>query len=125
MANPHKGDVSFDAHGQTFTLCYSANAICEIEDVLDTSIMALSTKLAKAAKDPNSVRMSTIRAVLWGGLREHHPDIDLKAAGDLIPAAGGLMVIMNKISEAFQRAFPTPETKGARPPRGAARAGTG
>lgn len=126
MANPHKGDYAFEAAGAQFTLCYSANAICELEDALDTSIVALSQDLAQAAVHPEKARMSVIRTVFWAGLREHHPDVDVKAAGDLLMAAGGLMAGMNLISDAMGRAFPAPEMKGARPTRKArSRNGTG
>lgn len=118
MANPNKGEVAFDAGGKSYTLHFSTNAICELEDKLDRSFIAISSELAKAASAPEKIRLTTLRAIFWAGLQDHHPDIDLKAAGKLVVAAGGMAGVMKLISEGFERAFPDPETKDARPTNG-------
>jgi hypothetical protein len=115
MANPHRGEVSFDADGKSYTLHFSTNAICELEDKLDRSFVSISNDLAKAVSAPDKIRMTTLRAIFWAGLQDHHPEIDLKAAGKLILSTGGMLGVMNLITEGFARAFPDPETKGARP----------
>lgn len=126
MANAHRGELAFDVEGKEYTLHFSANAICELEDKLDRSFLSISKDLAAASTDPTQIRMSTLRAIFWSGLRDHHPDIDLQIAGELMIKAGGLAKAMDMISEAFTRAFPAAETKAARPPKGVQRKnGTG
>lgn len=118
MANPHKGQLEFEADGRRLTLHYSTNAICELEDELDRSFISISKEMAAATTEPDRIRFSTLRAILWAGLRDHHPEIDIKSAGDLMISVGGVVKAMQLISEGFSRAFPAPESKGARPPKG-------
>lgn len=112
MANQDRGEVSFDAAGETWTLHFSVDAICHVEDAVGRSFTAIAIDMQNK---PDSVGMKTVRALMWGGLRDRHPDITLVAAGELIPHIGGMVGAIEKIGEAFKRAFP--ETKGTRPPQ--------
>jgi hypothetical protein len=137
MVNPIRGEVSLPAGDETFTLRFSANALVDLEDALGMGIVAIGAEMTSWASQPARIRFKTIRAVVWAGLQEHHPErleggaanpdgVDLRRAGDIIVAAGGIEPVTSKISEAFARAFPAPETKGARPPKPeAATNGTG
>lgn len=127
MANPHKGEASFEASGKTYTLHLSADAICQMEDALDMGIVAISQEMATWGKDAKRIRLKTIRAVIWAALQDRHPDVDLKAAGELILAAGGVAAVVGALEQAFTLAFPPAETKGARPRKEAPQrmAGTG
>src|SRR5262245_27836205 len=118
MANPHKGEVSFSANGKTYTLRFSTDAICTAEEALDMGILAIADEMQSWRKSPDRIRMKIIRALFWAGLRDNHPDIELVHAGDLMIAAGGMLKVSELIAEAFSRAFPSAETKGARPPKG-------
>lgn len=128
MANPHKGEVAFDADGKTYTLRFSSNAICELEERLDKSFTKIGAELQAAVEtDPASIRFGTLRAIFWAGLQDHHPDIDLAAAGDVMIAAGGAVQAMALIGGAFVAAFPAREGGAGNPPKGAGKrkAGTG
>lgn len=118
MANPHRGEKSFSAGEQTYTLRYSVNAICALEEESGKTVTALGVEMA----DPGKVGLSLLRLLLWAGLREHHADISLAGAGDILEAVGAAKAAPI-IGEAFQLAFPK-ETRTARPPKGG-RAGTG
>lgn len=114
MANPHKGEVTFEAKGETWTLRYNTNVICSLEDELDMGIEDILERLQ------DSPRMSRVRTVFRYGLG----DVSEELAGDLIDEIG-IRRAANMFGEAFKRAFPTPGPGGgARPPKGAA-AGTG
>ncbi|MFA5897932.1 MAG: GTA-gp10 family protein [Hyphomicrobium sp.] len=111
--NPHKGEVALMAGEKTYVLRLSINAIAEIEDLMGEGIEAIIRK---------TDRVGTLRAILWGALREHHSELSLFDAGDIIgeigaPAAG------EKIGEALKLAFPVPE--GDARPQIAAQGGTG
>lgn len=110
MANPLKGEVEFTVEGTTYRLVLDANALATAENILDRPV-----------KEFDLERIATIRALLFGGLQSHHPDVDLFGAGRLISAAPD--VVGTKVGEALRLAFPAPE-KGARP-RKAAKGGTG
>jgi hypothetical protein len=77
-ANPMKGEVSFEASGETYTLQFSIDALCVLEEKLDMSVGKMAAKLAD---DP---RLSFLRTVFWGGLQANHPKVTVKEAGDLI-----------------------------------------
>ncbi|MCR5874363.1 hypothetical protein LRS10_09425 [Phenylobacterium sp. J426] len=83
-ANPETGVVSFEASGEAYRLQFSIDAICTLEDLLDKSVAEIGVQMARG-------RIGAIRASLWAGLREHHPKLPLKDAGELLkdPALKG------------------------------------
>ena len=98
MANPHRGQVSLGA----YTLSFSINALCELEDLLDQPM----AEIVAGMQSPEKMRMSTVRAMFWAALRDNHPAIDLEGAG-LIVSELGMGAAMAKVGEAFRLAFPT------------------
>lgn len=110
MANPHRGQVALKAGDATYTLCLSANAICELEDHTGRSISEIATSL-----NGNNVGMKTVRALVWAALQDHHPDVDLKEAGRIITDAG-MAETMEAVGNAFSLAFPEGDG-GSRPPK--------
>lgn len=118
MANPLKGEMSFDAEGKTYVLIYSNNALVELEDQLDRGIVDISQEMTSWAKQPEKIRLGLLRAVFWAGFIERHPEITVKMAGELMNKIGGVAKVTEVVSEAFARAFPDPETKvEAHPPK--------
>jgi hypothetical protein len=101
--NPHKGEVALTAGDKAYTLRLSINAMVDVETLLDKGINEIITSL-----DPETVRISTLRALLWGALREHHPQVSIFDAGDLISEIGAA-VAGEKIGEALKAAFPAAE----------------
>lgn len=84
MANPHRGDLAFTAGSQNYTIRYTIDSIVVLEEILGKGIMEIITDLQSWGQDQNKIRLGTIRSMLWAGLRCHHPEIDVKAAGELI-----------------------------------------
>ena len=117
MANKERGEVTVEADGKTYTLRFSIDAMCQMEDVTGKGVVAITQEFA----DPAKIRMATARAALWAALHEQHPELTLMQAGELIPKAGGLQVVLNKVSEAILLAFPT--TEGTARPQKAAKTG--
>lgn len=119
-ANRAKGEAGVTIDGTDYVLAFDANAMCEVEYVLDKSTDQILRALVR------SPAIHVVRALLWGGLRRHHPAVDLHGAGTLIEAMGGAGKALAKVGEALQSAFPDPEpgAETARPRKGA-RAGTG
>lgn len=125
MANPHKGELAFEAGGKTYTLRFSTNAICELEDKLDRSFLSISGDLAKAVTEPDKVRFGTVRAIMWAGLRDHHPNLTVEEAGEIMTQVGGMLPAVGLVTDAFVLAFPSPEAKDSNPPRPDQKIGTG
>lgn len=115
MANPHRGEVAFDAAGRRHTIRFDTNAICSLEDELG---MGFGEIAAHAAR----VHVSTIRAALRAGLGG---DGTIDEAGAIIDEIG-LRQAVTLLTEAFIRAYPREDdkTRRSRPQRGGA-AGTG
>ena len=113
MANPHKGEVEIKAGEATYTLRFSIDAICSLEAATGKPFTACAVEMT----DAKTASMTLVRLLLHAGLKENHPQISLKESGEIIPAAGGMLVVTEKVFEAFALAFPAPEASdSARPP---------
>lgn len=118
MANPFKGEVPLTVGADTYTLSFSANALCELEDALDKPLDEIIEMLRNAA----TVRLSTMRVMFWQALRDHHPDMTLEDTKAILRQVspkdmGGL------IGRAFSLAMPEDKAdenpkKPADPPSG-------
>lgn len=115
MANPHRGQVDLKAGDKVYTLSFSINAMCELEEQIGEPF----PKIAAGLNDAAGVKFSTVRALVWASLRDHHDDVSLEAAGDLVEVAG-LPSVMTAIGKAFANAFPAGAAKAN--PRKAAKA---
>ena len=120
MANPIKGEVDFPVDGEVYRLKLSINSIIEVEDILGIGIVPLSQMF----NDVETLKAGDVRAMLWGALREHHPDIDLLGAGDIMTKARLQPTILH-VGRALQAAFPAPEEGKESPSPKRGRAGTG
>lgn len=126
MTNPHRGGpVEFQAAGATYQLRYSIDAICRLEAATGLTFPAIAVQLGQASK----VSVSLMRHVLHAGLFDHHPELDLRAAGELIATAGGIAPLMKKVDQAIALAFPSEASGTPNPPKAnraaRRRAGTG
>jgi hypothetical protein len=106
MANNHRGSVALQAGSVPYTLSFSVNALCELEDAFNQPVAKIAETLGK----PESIRLSTVRTLVWAALRDHHEEMDIKAAGDVVTDAG-MAKTMAAIGKAFELAFPAPSGK--------------
>lgn len=115
MANKQVGEHSFQADGSKWTLRFGAWAISELETELDRSILSI----AKELENPEAVRTRTVIACVWAGLQQHHPEIDMRTAADLMDKRG-LEAVRIDLETAINLAFPEGEGGGsdANPPAG-------
>jgi hypothetical protein len=111
MANPHKGEIAFEAEGRSYVLRFSIDAICQLEAETNRGIVSLIGEL----QDPEKMSLTMVRRILWAGLQEHQPDLSLKDAGELIPAAGGMANLLVMFGKAFSASFPALKEDGPRP----------
>ena len=103
MANRERGEVSFEHDGTRYTMHFSTNAMCELEDITGKPVL----QLANSLQDETSVSVKTLRDMFWASLQDEH-SITIKEAGKImdgvgIPKAGEL------IGKAFMAAFPESE----------------
>lgn len=98
MVNPVKGEVAFTVEGgATYTVQFTIDAICTLENLLDKSIGQIAGQIATG-------RIGTIRAALWAGLRQHHPKLTIFEAGELMPVIEGRKAV-EIVGEALEKAF--------------------
>lgn len=121
-ANTVKGEVSFNAEGQTYRLAFSTNALIALEERLDKTVAEIGAMFEQP------LRLAHLRILLWAGLSDHH-DVPELEAGRLMDAVG-IDKVGELIGRAFVLAFPDDEEgakDGERPRKPAAKkaAGTG
>lgn len=98
MANPERGQVEIKTDGQTYTLKFSSNAICEAEAASGRPFGDLCNGLGQAD-------FSAIRVLLWAGLKPAHKDMTLDKAGDIMDDVE-LLELAPILDKAIELAFP-------------------
>lgn len=124
MANKIKGEASFTIGGTEYTICFNNDALIQLEDKLDRGIVAITSEMQRWSAEPERLRLKWVRALLWAGLRKHHPTMTVEQTSELIDQSNGAEM-MNVIGDAMQKAFADTESKGARPMNGTSSTGTG
>lgn len=109
MGNQVKGIVDLRAGEDTYRLHYTTNAICELEDVAGMGIAEFMAQRLSGDK----VGVKDFRLMVWAGLIEHHADVDLKKAGQIIDQAGGMAAVSSVFEKAFASAMPEPDKDAA------------
>jgi stress response protein SCP2 len=108
MANKFRGEAELNftrmidgvEKEAKFKLVFDANAFCEIEDLTGLNM----GEMAAAMEDLHKLSFKTIRAIILGGLKRHHEELQLKDAGDIISDAG-LEATVEAMTEAFSGAM--------------------
>ena len=67
--------TAIELGGESYKLRYDLNAVCAIEEELDTPISQIG-ELEASAK--------TVRGLLWAGLQSYHPELSKHDVGRLI-----------------------------------------
>jgi hypothetical protein len=83
MANPLKGEVEVKLGSETYKCRLNIDALCRIEDELNTGILELATDIANA-----KVRIKTLIVVLRNAMRGGGNDFDDKKIGLIISDVG-------------------------------------
>lgn len=116
MTNPVKGEVTLELDdGQTFTLVGSFQSRVVAEE-------AYGKPYPQVVRDAQAEFSGAIRALLYGMLNKHQPDMSLEDVGDLIDAHGEELIAA--AAKAMGNAAPDDdgtedrEPKNAPPPRG-------
>ena len=105
-----RGAVSFEADGKTYTLSYSVNALIELEEAMGMSAM----QIPGLFRDGSGIQLKHIRLLFWAGLRDHHADVTIAEAGEMMRAVG-LNKAAQLIGKAFMGAFPEAEERASSP----------
>lgn len=104
MANREEGELSLTIKGRTYTLVLNTGAMAALEDLFSTPSQDVLWDTLWARVLRGSVR--TVRGLIWAMLQTHHPDVTLKAAGQLIDDAGGFAGLTAVLQQAGVSAVP-------------------
>lgn len=105
MANKHRGEVALEVDGATISMRLSANALCELEGVLQRSAPEVFASLGQ-------IDFRSVRAIIWASLTESKPGITLSGAGTIIDAIG-IKTAVAKIAELVSVTFPQADAREA------------
>ena len=97
MANPLQGEYAFSAGDANYTLRFTTNAICTLEKELQSGLNKIIM---------NMDHLTTVRAVLWAGIIDHHKSLKTpEEVGPIIDKIGMAKAVVH-IGEALKVAFP-------------------
>ena len=99
-----------------YTFRLGANALCRFERETSLPIGKLS------GLNVENIEIRVVRALIWAGLKDHHPEMTIDMAGDVIDEIGMPQVI-KVMGDGMAGFFPQP-TGDENPPT-AVRVGTG
>lgn len=111
MANAERGTVGFEVDGKPYTLKFSTNAMCELEDQTGGKSVGEFLKSISAG----ALSTTTARLLFWVLLIEHQPAMTLRDAGVLLDAAGGLGAVIGPMEKAMVLAMPKDKAEGRGP----------
>lgn len=98
MTNSLKGEVTFSAGEDEYTLVFTIDALIDLEERFGKSVSDLGEMLGE------NLRAKDMRTLFHAGLGEHHPDLDVKAAGRVMSILG-FTEAATLVARAFGAAF--------------------
>ena len=118
MGNRERGEVTIEAAGETHTMRFGINALCEVESHFGKPIMDVMRDLEG---EPD---LTSLRALFWIGLGGDGSALSIFDAGDVIDAMG-IQTAGEKLGDAVMAAFPNAEAGDDAGKPNAGAAGTG
>lgn len=106
MAELKKGEVSFDVDGTSYVAVLDVNAMTAIEELFSTP--ERDVLYQEAAEKAQRGSMRHLRALFWGVLRTHQPELTLEQAGALL-SFRNLPIINEQLMEVMKQAVPDPK----------------
>lgn len=113
MSNFARGQVPVEALGETYTLSFSLNALCRMEDYFEESVADTMERFAGLEEQGKSLPMKSVRAFVWCALTDFHGAMTEEDAGRLVTDIG-LQEAVRLVMTAFEKAQ-DPTAAGAAP----------
>lgn len=108
MGNSSRGSVALQVGDTAYTVSFSINALCELEDAFGVTVQEVGALFGENAS------MKDVRKLARCALSDHHPDVSDKEAGKVVSDAG-LPAFMDAVQKAFKLAFPEASDAGKAP----------
>lgn len=94
--------TALEADGKSFTLNLSVNAMCQIEEKMGMGFPRILNDLSQ----PENIKINTVRLIFWGCFIDHHPEVTLEQAGEIMLASGGFAFAIETITTLIADVFP-------------------
>lgn len=96
MANPEKGEVSFEHEGKVYTLVMNTMALAKLQRQFNTKDASGRDVIADIEEIDRLIKARSlvhIVASFWAALQKHHPEVaTIDQAAELIDVAGAVAV---------------------------------
>lgn len=113
LANPLKGEAELVlGDGRAFTLRFDYDGLCSAQKASGLPFGKMAAELGEGAS------METMLGLLRGGLKRHHPEVDVEDAQAMLVA--DFQACMEAIGEGMTSAMGRPGGAGSGPPTGRA-----
>lgn len=95
MANRHRGEVTIKLDGKNYTLRPTFEALCELEDRLDDSVIRIL-----ASMQGGRIRLNALTHIIWAGMWGYDKDKapSIEEVGQLVMDTG-LLAILEQTSD--------------------------
>jgi hypothetical protein len=101
---------SFTAGDKTYTMIFSINALCELENDFEDPVAEFNRIMSGDVKK----RLQTTRKIFRAGLSDYHPEMTEKQAGLLMTALGqqAFVIMADAFTLAFSESAGSPKSEG-------------
>lgn len=79
-----QGKIALDHQGRAYNLTIDMSALCVFEDVTGKNGFAMLRLLERGGIAAGLVGARDLRALIYGGLKSHDPDMTLELAGQIL-----------------------------------------
>lgn len=111
------GEVGLDHDGKSYRMTINMTALCMFEEVTGKNGFAMLGLLARGGVGAGLIGARDLRALVYGGLRAHHPEMTLELAGEIMDSNAGALQSALAAASPQSEDDPDPESPPEKPTR--------
>jgi len=98
--NKHKGEIPLKVGNKEYSLKFTTNSLCELEEVLGMTTLDMIDSLK------SSMGLKQLRCLVWAATLDNHKGLSMNEVGEIIDAVG-FNNCLKACGEALNAGFPT------------------
>lgn len=106
-----RGNMNLQHAGKEYALAIDMSALCTFEEVTGKNGFAMLTLLQNGGIQKGLVGARDMRALIYGGLKGHNPEVTLELAGQILDSNASALVGAVQAAVPQDGDLPTSETK--------------